>query len=413
MLRMYQNVQNLASGGWAVWVDEFNSNNEWLSGQWLGGNYSNFVGDRYYEYKPSSLDIKKIQIYIFTEKNSSLTLYVDSVFFNAMSPVIDTIPPVITLLGNSVMNLTVGDAYADPGATALDDVDGDISGAIVVGGDTVNTTATGTYIVTYNVADTAGNDAPEVTRTVNVLPVALSDNANLSDLKIDGVTAAGFSSGISAYNFELPAGTVIIPTVTAAAEDLGAGIVITPAAALPGTTTVQVTAEDGIASKAYTVYFTVAEPSDNLVANFSFEDLIAGWADHWIRHDGNITIDTGNMGYNPYPKNSLKIVAGANQRLTVSSIINVDASQNYELSFYQKISDFVKGGTAVWVDEFNANSSYVSGSWLGGTYYLWDGIKTLNYNPTSANVSKIQIHLFTERNSQLTLYIDSVVLKAK
>ncbi|OUR98105.1 hypothetical protein A9Q86_13675 [Flavobacteriales bacterium 33_180_T64] len=82
----------------------------------------------------------------------------------------DTIVPVITLNGASTINLNVGDTYSEQGATATDNVDGDISANIVVGGDVVNTSVGGTYIVTYNVDDSAGNSAVEVTRTVNVIP---------------------------------------------------------------------------------------------------------------------------------------------------------------------------------------------------------------------------------------------------
>lgn len=81
----------------------------------------------------------------------------------------DTTPPVITLNGDATVDLNVGDSYTEAGATATDDTDGDISGNIVVGGDTVDTSVAGTYIVTYNVSDAAGNAATEVTRTVNVI----------------------------------------------------------------------------------------------------------------------------------------------------------------------------------------------------------------------------------------------------
>jgi outer membrane protein assembly factor BamB len=80
----------------------------------------------------------------------------------------DTTPPVITLNGAASMTLAVGDSFTDPGAAALDDVDGDISDRIVVGGDTVDANTAGTYTITYNVTDTAGNPAAEVTRAVNV-----------------------------------------------------------------------------------------------------------------------------------------------------------------------------------------------------------------------------------------------------
>ncbi|RTE02007.1 S-layer homology domain-containing protein [Paenibacillus whitsoniae] len=90
---------------------------------------------------------------------------------------LDTAIPVLTLTGQSVVNLTVGDGYTDAGATAADDRDGDITGRIMttvtkdgnlVEG--VNTAVAGTYVYHYNVSDLAGNAAVEITRTVIVTP---------------------------------------------------------------------------------------------------------------------------------------------------------------------------------------------------------------------------------------------------
>jgi hypothetical protein len=82
------------------------------------------------------------------------------------APVLDTTPPVITLTGSSTIDLTVGDTYTEQGATATDNVDG--TDPVTVGGDTVDTSTVGTYIVTYDAVDAAGNHATQVTRTVNV-----------------------------------------------------------------------------------------------------------------------------------------------------------------------------------------------------------------------------------------------------
>lgn len=83
--------------------------------------------------------------------------------------VTDDIPPVITLLGSSDIELTVGSTYTDAGATAEDNVDGDITADIEVGGDVVNPSVVGTYVITYNVQDNEGNSATEVTRTVTIV----------------------------------------------------------------------------------------------------------------------------------------------------------------------------------------------------------------------------------------------------
>ena len=81
----------------------------------------------------------------------------------------DTVPPVITLLGDSPLEVDQGAAYTDPGATASDDRDGDLSAGIVVGGDTVETDTVGEYAVTYDVSDAAGNAAEQATRIVRVV----------------------------------------------------------------------------------------------------------------------------------------------------------------------------------------------------------------------------------------------------
>lgn len=76
--------------------------------------------------------------------------------------------PVITLIGSATINIPIGGTFTDPGATATDDEDGDITANIVVGGDTVDVNTAGTYIITYNVSDAAGNAATQRTRTVIV-----------------------------------------------------------------------------------------------------------------------------------------------------------------------------------------------------------------------------------------------------
>lgn len=80
---------------------------------------------------------------------------------------LDVVTPVITLIGSTTINLNVGETYTDAGATALDNDVTDLTSSIVTI-NPVDVNTAGTYTVTYNVADLAGNSATEVTRTVIV-----------------------------------------------------------------------------------------------------------------------------------------------------------------------------------------------------------------------------------------------------
>ncbi|MCP4468205.1 MAG: DUF5011 domain-containing protein, partial [Halieaceae bacterium] len=102
--------------------------------------------------------------------------------------------PVITLTGEAVVSVTVDPSgtYNDAGATADDSLDGDLTGSVVVGGDTVDLSQPGTYTLTYDVQDNAGNAAAQVTRTVNVIPIVLEDVTILDDGEL-GFAQTGFT----------------------------------------------------------------------------------------------------------------------------------------------------------------------------------------------------------------------------
>ncbi|MDG1205974.1 MAG: DUF5011 domain-containing protein, partial [Pseudomonadales bacterium] len=117
--------------------------------------------------------------------NASLSL--DSVRFQ-VAAFIGEDPPVISLTGASSLMIAVGATYTDPGATATDDGDGDLTSAITTVGD-VNTTLVGEYLIVYKVSDTDGNQS-QVTRTVTVYLDTDGDgifNADDPDDDNDGV----------------------------------------------------------------------------------------------------------------------------------------------------------------------------------------------------------------------------------
>ena len=115
--------------------------------------------------------------------------------------VADTTAPVITLLGESTVEVDQNASYTDAGATAVDAVDGDhIDGDVeLVKTGSVDTTAAGTYTITYTATDTSNNSA-SVSRTVGVLGPKTRILNVFTNGEIDPTWDEGFNgadSGIS------------------------------------------------------------------------------------------------------------------------------------------------------------------------------------------------------------------------
>ena len=85
----------------------------------------------------------------------------------------DPIPPELMLEGDTEMSLTAGHAYEEPGYTATDNCDGELTEKVSVSG-SVDIYRAGTYQLEYTVQDQFGNAASAV-RTVTVVPARQPD----------------------------------------------------------------------------------------------------------------------------------------------------------------------------------------------------------------------------------------------
>ena len=142
-----------------------------------------------------------------TEEGVRLTLAADSVedvagntgpasAATVTGTAVDATAPEITLLGASPVEVHQGSTFTDPGATATDGVDGDLSASIVVGGDLVDTDTAGDYTITYDVSDAADNAADTVTRIVRV--VIVRDLARLNAVILPEVARSMADQHVSA-----------------------------------------------------------------------------------------------------------------------------------------------------------------------------------------------------------------------
>jgi len=159
----------------------------------------------------------------------------------------DLTAPIITINGSSTVTIAANSAYADLGATAIDNIDGNITANINTTGLPINTNATGTHVVVYTVTDHAGNissstrtvivtdqTAPVITAPVNqtfeaiasttipaLIPATATDNIDLAPIITHfpvsfnlGTTIVIWTATDSSGNFSTTTSSVAIKDTT-------------------------------------------------------------------------------------------------------------------------------------------------------------------------------------------------------
>ena len=129
----------------------------------------------------------------------------------------DDIAPVITLKGKNPLYLSQGGSLVDPGATALDREDGDITTSIVTKND-INSSKIGSYTIFYDVNDSAGHSAIRVVRTVIVR------DANPPKITLNAYKCSDINWVISQYNSYKESGAEAIDDIDG---NLTSSIIIT------------------------------------------------------------------------------------------------------------------------------------------------------------------------------------------
>jgi len=201
--------------------------------------------------------------------------------------VVGNAAPVISLLGTSPVSITEGAVYTDAGATANDVEDGDLTTSIAVV-NPVDTTLPGTYVVTYNVTDSGGKAATQVTRTVNVIgnaapvitllgasPVSVTEGATYTDA---GATASDAEDG------SLSASIVVVNPVDTTVP--GSYTVTYDVTDSDGKSAVQVTRIVNVVANAAPVISLLGATPVNVTEGATYSDAGATASDV---EDGNLT----------------------------------------------------------------------------------------------------------------------------
>lgn len=149
----------------------------------------------------------------------------------------------------------------------------------------------------------------------------------------------------------------------------------------------------------------------NLILNPSFESRTGGWADGWLRTDSlYLSIDTNTNGAFPSPINSLKLKGSAiKSSVYTKDFISINPGKEYVLKAYFNCQTFRSGGVNVSVEEYDSQGKRLNLLRQTGIQSKYVGSKAVTYRP-SQNAAKVLIWIESISRSNLTCYVDNVIL---
>lgn len=121
MLKSFLNVQNISSGSVGFYIDEYDANGNWISGQYRKAEPTAFVENMNFTYTPSSANVRTADLQIIVG-GTGITAYVDNVQWFPTSVTITPPAGLVNLVANGAFDsgLSGGWTTDDPANVTFD-----------------------------------------------------------------------------------------------------------------------------------------------------------------------------------------------------------------------------------------------------------------------------------------------------
>ncbi len=117
MLKNFLKVNTIIGGEVGFFIDEYDVNGNWVSGQYKNGERTPFVEEFNFPYKPTSAVVKKARLQVIAPANSGITAYYDNPEWFALSSV--TPPTQTNLVANGTFDNGIATGWTTDGATNI------------------------------------------------------------------------------------------------------------------------------------------------------------------------------------------------------------------------------------------------------------------------------------------------------
>jgi peptidoglycan/xylan/chitin deacetylase (PgdA/CDA1 family) len=459
VLKTFLNASQNAGGEFAIYIDEYNSSGQWISGQYKTQEATAFVENLNQVYTPSSSSVAYASIqYIATPKLGIAYIANPTMFPEdpSVTPTPTPTPDITTTPTGSVTptptptnlmpNPTFTDGIAD-GWTTDDPTDITAAGAAGVQLKSTTTTTNGhlfspkipvTFGTTYNISnslnlqtitsgvfgyyideyDSTGNwvsgkymtdKSAAFNGTVSFTYTPTSATVASASLQFIVVGNSGTLADVDNVDWANPSAGTPTPTATPTPT-----VTTTPTA----TPTPSVTPTGSVTPTPTVTTTPTATPTPtltptptpvNLMTNGDFDSgLTSGWT---TDNATNVTADSSGNGTNPTPNTSIKLVSTTtttNVHL-FSPKVTITAGKTYNISTYLNLKSITSGVFAFYIDEYNSSGTWISGQYITDKNAASTGTVSFTYTPSSSTVAQASLQFIVVGNSGTLAYVDHVV----
>ncbi|HET9571693.1 MAG TPA: hypothetical protein VFP20_09835 [Bacteroidales bacterium] len=242
---------------------------------------------------------------------------------------------------------------------------------------------------------------PDRAYTINFVDGLSADNT-LKSVKVGTIGLAQFVPGINTWDVKVPSSAVTAPLLTCVTNERYATTVVTDATSLPGTATIEVTAQDGT-KKTYTFNLSAASLSEASLTDIKVNGLtIPGFDPATLTYNvvlpaGTIALPTVSSTRTDNDATSTRVDATALPGTTTITVTSKDAStvKTYTINFTVSTTGLKNvDSDNVWIYT-SANSTMnvrVPESMVNGMMYIY-GINGALKSQTKLNSTNVEMNI--------------------
>ncbi len=403
VLDAFVNSLGLTSGELGFYVDEYDANGNWTSGQWLGMVTNGTIGFFTKLYNATSELVNTIRVQTYLTAGATGTAYVDSVqVYNldgtpapttsvtptptaSVSGTPTPTPAATNVITNGSFDQGISNGWTtDKPANVVADANGGQNAVKFTG-----TTTASHLFYNLNAIDTTATYLLSSTVNANGLTSGelgfYIDEYNAAGTWISGQWLGNVSNGVtSTFQKAYKATSNLVARI---------GIQTYMAANSNGTAYVDNYSLTGPAVA------TPTPAATNVITNGSFDQGISnGWT---TDKPANVVADA-NGG-----QNAVKFTGTTTASHLFYNLNAIDTTATYLLKATADATAVTSGELGFYIDEYDINGTWISGQWLGSVV---NGAVTSiekTYKATSALVSRIGIQTYMAANSNGTAFVDN------